>query len=133
MSILKEELDNDPLVRGYAGMTDQEAADDLNTVYRTRARDTMLHSELADNIDQPEYNALAADEKNQVHQILQMGGAEVTVGPGSFVRDRFIAIFTGGSTTVSNLATAAIEDISRANELGLSFVTGAAVERARAL
>jgi hypothetical protein len=133
MSILKEELDNDPLVRGYSVMTDQEAADDLNTVYRTRARNTMLHSELADNIDQGEYGALATDEKNQVHQILQLGGAEVTVGPGSFVRDRFIAIFGGGSTTVSNLGSAAIEDISRANELGLSFVTGAAVQRARAL
>ena len=34
MSILSDELVNDPLVRGYAGMTDVQATDDLNTEYR---------------------------------------------------------------------------------------------------
>ena len=32
---LATELANDPLGRGYASMTDQEAANDLNTAYRT--------------------------------------------------------------------------------------------------
>ena len=32
---LKIELDADPLVRGYSGMTDQQAADSLNTVNRS--------------------------------------------------------------------------------------------------
>ena len=32
---LKAELDNDPLTRGYSGMTDEQAAIDLNTEYRT--------------------------------------------------------------------------------------------------
>jgi len=31
---LSQELTNDPLGRGYSGMTDQQAADDLNTAYR---------------------------------------------------------------------------------------------------
>ena len=34
MSIVSDELANDPLARGYAGMTDVEATDDLNTEYR---------------------------------------------------------------------------------------------------
>ena len=34
MSILSDELTNDPLARGYAGMTDEEATTDLNTEYR---------------------------------------------------------------------------------------------------
>ena len=34
MSILSDELTNDPLARGYGAMTDQEAADDLNLIYR---------------------------------------------------------------------------------------------------
>ena len=34
MSILSDELTNDPLARGYAGMTDVQATDDLNTEYR---------------------------------------------------------------------------------------------------
>lgn len=33
--VLADELTTDPLVRGYAGMTDAQAADDLNTVYRS--------------------------------------------------------------------------------------------------
>jgi len=33
---LRQELNDDPLGRGYSGMTDQQAADDLNTVYRQR-------------------------------------------------------------------------------------------------
>lgn len=36
MTILSDELLNDPLGRGYAGMTDQQAADDLNTKYRDK-------------------------------------------------------------------------------------------------
>ena len=36
--MLSDELANDPLGRGYAGMTDAQAATDLNTVYRTRYR-----------------------------------------------------------------------------------------------
>jgi hypothetical protein len=35
---LKIELLSDPLGRGYSGMSDQEAADDLNTAYRSRDR-----------------------------------------------------------------------------------------------
>ncbi len=34
---LKTELTDDPLARGYAGMDDQAAADDLNTAYRDSA------------------------------------------------------------------------------------------------
>ena len=31
---LKAEIDTDPLTRGYAGMTDVQVSDDINTVYR---------------------------------------------------------------------------------------------------
>ena len=34
MSILADELNNDPLTRGYSSKTDAEAATDLNTAYR---------------------------------------------------------------------------------------------------
>lgn len=34
LQVLKDELTADPLGRGYSGMTDAEAADDLNTAYR---------------------------------------------------------------------------------------------------
>ncbi len=38
---LRTELLTDPLVRGYSTMSDQEAADDLNTEYRSRDRTSM--------------------------------------------------------------------------------------------
>ncbi len=34
LQILADELTNDPLARGYAGMTDSQARDDVNTAYR---------------------------------------------------------------------------------------------------
>ncbi len=43
---LKTELTGDRLGRGYTGMTDQQAADDLNTKYRTRNRDVMTGDEV---------------------------------------------------------------------------------------
>ena len=34
LTTIKTELDTDPLVRGYSGMSDKAAADDMNTIYR---------------------------------------------------------------------------------------------------
>ena len=39
MAVLANELTNDPLARGYASMTDAEAAARLNTANRTVNRD----------------------------------------------------------------------------------------------
>ena len=39
MADLRDELLTDPLTRGYSGMTDQEATDDLNTAYRDAPAD----------------------------------------------------------------------------------------------
>ena len=50
---LKSELTVDPLSRGYAGMTDAEAAIDLNTVYRERNRISMTGSEVINSIGRP--------------------------------------------------------------------------------
>lgn len=36
MSVLSNEIANDPLARGYAGMTDVQVAADLNTAYRSK-------------------------------------------------------------------------------------------------
>jgi len=36
---IKAEIDADPLTRGYAGMTDVQVADDMNTVYRDGTAD----------------------------------------------------------------------------------------------
>ena len=57
--VLKDEIVNDPLIRGYSTMTDAEIADDLNTVYRERNRTTMTGSEIWAQTVASEYNALS--------------------------------------------------------------------------
>ena len=42
---LRDELTTDPLARGYSGMSDKEAADDLNTEYRTTPKATITGDE----------------------------------------------------------------------------------------
>jgi hypothetical protein len=62
---LNTELTTDPLTRGYSGMTDQQAADDLNTVYRTRDRGSMLGDEIFAATDNAEFVGLS-DHKQQL-------------------------------------------------------------------
>lgn len=119
MSVLSDELTNDPLVRGYSGMTDQEAADDFNTAYRSRNRATMTASEVANAIDSTEFTALSAGDTQEIWNWLHLG----ELNPFGIEATRFIAIFGGGSATITSLQADRVESISRAQELGLGFMT----------
>jgi len=127
MADLKTELTTDPLGRGYAGMTDQEAADDLNTTYRTRDRTSMTGREVGAAVVKAEYAALADAQKDRV---LFLFGRD-DLDPFKFEADVMTDIFGGGSDTIAALAAARVEAISRALELGLrtpvrrSYVTAA--------
>lgn len=110
---LRDELLNDPLARGYSGMDDQAASDDLNTVYRERNLTSMSSSEVYNAIDQAEWAALTVVDRQELWDILHLG----TVNPFGREAQRFTAIFGGGSTTISALADARKEDITRAEEL----------------
>lgn len=118
MTTLRDELLNDPLGRGYAGMSDQAAADDLNTAYRTRQRETMDSAEIYENIDISEFQAKTDAQKVYVRDILGLG-ANVRIGASSKARMVMVSVFGGGSSTIANLADAATENISRAVELGI--------------
>ena len=139
MSDLKTELDADPLVRSYSGMTDQEAADDLNTAYRTRNRARLGGDEIAQAADSTEFDALDDGSANNTADVkshwLALCGRE-TVDPFATANVQLvISIFGGGSVTVSNLNAARIESITRAQELpGVrSPVSAGQVLTARAL
>jgi len=131
MNILHDELINDPLARGYAEMTDEEAADDLNTVYRTITRSTMDSAEIYERLDVAEFQAKTDAQKVYVRDVLNLG-ANVRVGPGSKARTVMINIFGAGSNTIANLAVALDQNVSRATELGLGSVTPGDVTAARA-
>jgi len=126
---LKDEIDNDPLVRGYATMTDVEVADDINAVYRQRNRETMMASEAFNAIVKLEFNALNDVNQQLVWDIIHMG----ELNPFGLEADIFVDIFGAGSGTITALKDIRKEDISRGEELGLGVVYASYVAEARAM
>lgn len=124
---LKAEIINDPLGIGYSAMSDEEVADSLNALTRTRIRNRMESSEVFNAVDVAEFLALADGNQNTIMQILAFG----SVNPAGREADVFIAIFGAGSVTVTALAAARQEAISRATELNLGVVKSGDVQFAR--
>ena len=119
MSILSDELTNDPLGRNYTGMTDEQAAADLNTVYRSRNRTSMTGDEIFQATDAAQWGALTNSEKTQ--WLAFCGRQEVApFGPANVA---FVQSLIGGQTTI-NLAALRVEPISRAEELSIPVTTG---------
>ena len=110
MTSLKEEL-TDPR---YLGMTDEEAAVDLNTLRIFRNRTSMTGLEVAYEIDEAEYAALTNSQKSQVLTLTLSESLDPFGLAAHVIKDIFPA-----STTLTNLAAARIEQISRAVELGI--------------
>lgn len=128
---LNTELTTDPLTRGYSGMSDSEAADDLNSVYRTLPVDTVSGSDIFNVTDDVEYGALTAEEQNR--WVNMCGVQEIDVASG-VAKSLEAELFGGGTTTRSNLAALKTRDVSRATELELGKPPNAShVEYARTL
>ena len=136
LQVLADELTTDPLTRGYAAMTDQQAADDLNTIYRTWNRINVPLTELVEGIVYAEYIALTDAQRQYIDLLIR---AEVTNVNNGNPRTGLLATFTAGTDTRSNLAAMATETISRAaelarlNNLAERVVTEGLVQKARAL
>lgn len=125
---LKEELTNDPLPRGYSGMTDLEAADSLNVVNRTLNKATMTASEVANAIDKAEFAGLSNADELLIWNVLHL----VELNPFGIEADLFVDAFGIGSATIANLQVARVTPVSRATELGLGRVREGEVAMARA-
>ena len=131
LDLLKTELTDDPLARGYSGMTEQAAADNLNTENRSRAIDVVTPSQLHKELDATEFAALAQADKDDLLTMLSLSDGQIIVSDPSFARTRLLAMFAGGSTTRSNLIAAFASDISRGEEIGFGLVRPGDVEEAR--
>lgn len=114
MRILEDEIANDPLGRGYSSMTDQQLLTSLNTVNISRNRTTMTGREVAAEIVDSEYNLIPDIKKQQVLELLKRDDLDPFGLPANVIK----GIFGAGSTTLSNLATARVHGISRAQEIG---------------
>ena len=149
---LATELSTDPLVRGYAGMTDVEAAADLNTTYRTRYRELttrdMLRwgfareglAKLRDAADKAgAYTAIT--DINRAKAIasysIMTAGIEGSLDVGDPEIDAMLDLLVATGIFVAqdktDLLARATESISRTQELGLPMVLHGDVTVARAV
>lgn len=115
---LAAEIANDPLSRGYSGMTDQQVADDLNTAYREVIRSTLTGSTIFNAIEPSEFEALGDQSKQFVRDVFSLGDA-VDVGEGTNARAVLLGAFGAGTTTRENLVAAVTDTRTRAEELNL--------------
>jgi hypothetical protein len=128
-TILSEELANDPLGRGYAGMTDQEAADSLATTNRPRNKSSITGDETFGATDSAEFGALG-DLKKQLW--MSFCGRD-SIDPFGTANVAFVQwVFGAGSSTIDNLNTIRVESVARAAELGIPEPTATQVSQARA-
>ena len=118
---LKTEITGDPLGRGYADMTDQQVVDDLNTAYRSRNRTSMTGDEVFRSVaTRADWDGLLDNEKIMFLSLC----ARDSIDPFAAANVEMVkSLFGNASATVANLATARIEAITRAQELGFGTVT----------
>jgi len=119
MRLLENEIADDPLVRGYSGMTDEQLLTSLNTANRDSNRTSMTGREVKTHVDVTEYNALSAAKKQQIIELLNRDDLNLF----GLDKDILVDIFGRVSTTGSNMSSARVESISRATEIGWGVVT----------
>lgn len=126
---LKTELTDDLLGRGYADMTNAEAAADLNIVYRTKDKASLTGNEMFTATDATEFAGLTEEKRG-----LWVSWCGADRDPFDSANVAFVNyVFGGGSDTIAALAVIRINDVSRAVELGLGLgrVRVGDVQRAR--
>jgi hypothetical protein len=107
---------------------DQLAADQINLANVNRNRTGMTGKEVAAEIVDAEYDALAtSEEKLQVISLVSSGD----IDPFGFAANVMKDIFGGGSATLTALAVARVETVSQATILNLGFVYPGHIAAAR--
>lgn len=124
---LKAELISDPLGRGYAAMSDEEAAASLNVKDRSRDKTSMNGREVLAQVDLSE---LKTKTDAQIQHVLTICGYQ-DIDPDGPVKDIFVNIFGGTSATIAALAAARVETISRGMEIDVGKVKPGNVQEAR--
>lgn len=128
IATLRDELTNDPLAVGYAGLTDEQVVTQINTENRSVPRQLMTASEVLNAVDETEYNGLSSANQNRFWQLLAIGD----LNPFGVEAQLMTGLFGGGSTTITTLASLRNRTVSRAVELGIGRVYVFHVAKARA-
>jgi hypothetical protein len=140
------ELQTDPLSRGYSGMTDGEVADDINSRYRSRRRDTTpgVYSEWLTATGIRFKMEDAADDPNTPKPVKQRIGVAFGIewnphltSVGWQLGDGLAAYLLAAGVVTADEATSfttiTSEPVSRATELGIGVVGDGHVKSAREL
>jgi len=114
-SDMKTEILTDPLPRNYASMTDLQVLADLEALTRSRNRTIMTGGEVAAQVVDAAYDALTDAGKSQFLALVASENLDPFGMGANVIKD----LFGGGSTTVTNLAAARVETVSRLVELDL--------------
>lgn len=131
---LKQEIDTDPLGRGYSIMSDAEVAIDLNTAYRDTIATRLDPADVYNAIDDTEWDALSTAGQDEIYNIIHVGTINgLPIAPGDRARQRIKDVFGISSQTLINLLAIATTQISRGQELGLGLVRIGHVTYARSL
>ena len=127
MSTLCDEITNDPLARGYATMSAEEVVADLKTEYRTRNRSSMGGQEIWELTVFTDFSALTETQQTQWLTLT----SNDSLNPFGNSVELAKSLFGVGSATITALANARIENLSRAEELGLKKVDPEDIEECR--
>lgn len=136
LQALRAELDADPLARGYAGMTDAQAAASLNTADRPVDRTDVPGHEI--------YAAITPTHALQVYDLATgtpahqrwldiMFQLDSVPLDNANIRTALTTIFAGKQSTLDALVALQTVTVSRAQELSLGRVLVGDVTQARAL
>lgn len=127
LAILKTEITTDPLTRGYSGMSDEQIAASLNTPNRQADQDSLTGGMVMASIVRSEYANLTANDKQYVQLLISCGTMPITAQ----LKTEFGAVFAAGTGTRANLLALLKRTGSRAEELGIGFVTPSDVANAK--
>lgn len=128
---LKSEIDSDPLIRGYAGMTDQQVADSLNnTIDRTVNRPPVSGDEMYNVTDATEFDALTDAKKDRWVTFTRSTAIDLQSAANQAMVNHIFGNPSASRTAMINLST---ETVSRGVELGFGHVSFSDVENARSI
>lgn len=115
---LKAELQNDPLARGYSGMSDEAAANSFRTADRTPNREMLDGGMIVASLVQAEYVALTANQKDYLRIVCSASSMPVT----ATLKTELGSIFPANSATRANLLALLKRPGNRAEELNLGGI-----------
>ena len=126
---LKNELVGDPLGRGYASMSAEAAAADLNTLARSCARRTVQAQAVVECVDEAEWATITANKRDLMLSVLALAP---TITLNVKIQKITLGCFPAATCPLTRAALLALanEPCSRAQELGFEHIDAAHVRAA---